>query len=412
MTPSMVHVTNLTPGSECNLTHRYEGSPFNDQCARGKSESDIPPLTLRDPLVEAMVSKGDASLVNGLELAALLRGKRVFFNGDSIVQQLMSAWRCDLSRLAFAGEGTHSVTRTVDEGRESDAWLTYLKGKEGSDPMFIGSQALDEATNKMGIARGRVRRGGGGGGGGGGDEGGEGGEGKGGSPAGGGGDAGSGSLAVFRLADRIIKIWIHRARSRCCRISTSSSFTSAYTIRWGGVVPFLECILIVLTQHTVDPFKTNASDINPRCVFTTYLHVSVSRGPHEETLHPGRGEDYELLLPALHEWAGQPGKAAMLLEIGAQHFSGSPTGGYEDRNPLASKCFCAPHVVDDDNDATVADDDGKKEDGAAESGGDGSSSSRNMKTPDRNHAIRELLKKYPNVKLIPFKKLTVRLDTS
>ena len=137
-----------------------------------------------------MVANGEASLVNGVELAGLLRGKRVFFNGrlrvlsphrlrvlsphrlrvlsphsqkppsldtvsslprpkksyrtdhvylprfsifsryktlnppnpgewttlmkgDSIVQQFMSAWRCDLTRLAFAKEGTHAATRTA-----------------------------------------------------------------------------------------------------------------------------------------------------------------------------------------------------------------------------------------------------------------------------------------------------------
>ena len=33
------------------------------------------------------------SLVSGLELAVMLRNKTVFINGDSILEQLMWAWR-------------------------------------------------------------------------------------------------------------------------------------------------------------------------------------------------------------------------------------------------------------------------------------------------------------------------------
>ena len=45
-----------------------------------------PPARMaRDPYVEALVSKREAHLVDGLQLATALRGKRVFFNGDSII---------------------------------------------------------------------------------------------------------------------------------------------------------------------------------------------------------------------------------------------------------------------------------------------------------------------------------------
>ena len=38
--------------------------------------------------------------MNGIQLASALRGKRVFFNGDSIVEQLLRAWTCDMRSLS------------------------------------------------------------------------------------------------------------------------------------------------------------------------------------------------------------------------------------------------------------------------------------------------------------------------
>jgi hypothetical protein len=86
-------------------------------------------------------------------------------------------------------------------------------------------------------------------------------------------------------------------------------------------------------------------------------------------------EDYEMLMPKLNEFAAQPGKAVMILEIGSQHFAGSATGAYEDRNPLTKKCYCAPHVNVE--------------------GGNG-------EHLDRNKVIGDFLGNYSNIKLIPF----------
>jgi len=52
--------------------------------------------------------------------------------------------------------------------------------------------------------------------------------------------------------------------------------------------------------------------------------------------------EYESMMPALDAFAAQPGKAVLLLEVGVQHFPGSPHGGYEERSEVAGWTCCAP----------------------------------------------------------------------
>ena len=89
--------------------------------------------------------------------------------------------------------------------------------------------------------------------------------------------------------------------------------------------------------------------------------------------------EYERMMPALDAFAAQPGKAVLMLEIGVQHFPGSPHGEYENRGHVAgwTSC-CAPGEL-------------------------GSSEPWRL---DRNRVIADMLDKYKNVKLIPFHKLT------
>ena len=79
----------------------------------------------------------------------------------------------------------------------------------------------------------------------------------------------------------------------------------------------------------------------------------------------------------LDAFAAQPGKAVLVMEVGTTHFPGSVHGGYEDRDKAvldARGCLC--ETVDDaDADPT-------------------------------NAAIRSALAGLPNVRLVPFRKLT------
>lgn len=253
----------------------------------------------RDPYVEAMASSGATHLVNGLQLASALRGKRVFFNGDSIVEQLLRAWSCDLRGMTG---GRDTSARSVEEVKEWEEFMSLVKKRGGSDPTYIGGQALDQIMKDSGLREGW----------------------------GGGGDGGgcSGSLSVFRMGDRKIKDWIERA----------AAFET---------LPELDVLIIHFGLHYHDEAAMKA--------------------------------EYEMLMPKLNEFAAQPGKAAMILEIGSQHFTGAPTGAYEDRNPLTKSCYCAPHAE-------------KNAGGAGEL--------------DRNKVIASFLEKYQNVKLIPFQELT------
>lgn len=248
----------------------------------------------RDPYVEAMASSGAAHLVSGLELASALRGKRVFFNGDSIVEQLVRAWSCDLR--GSTGDRDMSAT-SAEEVKEREAFMLAVRSRGGSDPTYIGGQALDQITTDTGLGDG-------------------------------GGGGGSGSVTVYRMADRIIKDWIERA----------AAFET---------LPELDVVILHFGLHYHDEATMKA--------------------------------EYETLMPKLNEFAAQPGKAALILEIGSQHFAGSPTGAYEDRNPLTKSCYCAPHAEEN-------------------AGGAGKM--------DRNKIIASFLETYRNVKLIPFRELT------
>ena len=291
--------------------HRYDESPYNDHCSI--PEKQKPEWMRRDPIVEAIMSSGGGGggggsgggggvtrallptqSVDGLRLAAAFRGKRVLFNGDSIVEQLVRAWSCDLRGVS--GANVDLGPKNAEEGKELETFMDFVKKNEASDPSFIGSTALDNMLYGK----------------------------KNGEEAGDGG-GGGGSLSVFRLGDRKIKDWMESDKA----------------------------------FHMM------------KDVDVIILHFGLHY--HEEAR---MREEYEMLMPKLNEFAAQPGKVAMILEIGSQHFAGSPSGQYEDRNPMTKDCYCAPN----------------KEDA--------------VDKLDRNKIISEYLAKYPNVKLIPFRSLT------
>ena len=294
--------------------HRYEGQALNDHCLM--SESKLPGWARKDPYVSTAVARGEARTVNGARLAAKFRGKRVFFNGDSIVEQLMRAWNCDMSQVGL-GEGE---AEPGEEARTKEAFLEFAKANEGSDFRFIADEELRAAV-KSGLAKRDAGEGGGGG---------------------GTLDGSPWSMMTFRLGDRKIEDWMK-----------------------DGKAAKMLAELDVVILH-----------------FGLHYH-------EEEKMREG----YEALMPILDEFAAKPGKAALLLEMGHQHFS-SPSGAYEDRNPLTNKCYCMPLADNDDGD-----------------GGDAMSEEHRAKKRMtsgrwRNEVIGEFLSKYKNVKLIPFEKLT------
>jgi len=90
--------------------------------------------------------------------------------------------------------------------------------------------------------------------------------------------------------------------------------------------------------------------------------------------------EYERMMPALHAFAAQPGKAVLMLEIGVQHFPGSPDGKYENRGHVAGwTACCAPVEL---------------------------GSSKNVNGLDRNGVLADALAEFKNIKLIPFHDLT------
>jgi hypothetical protein len=63
----------------------------------------------------------------------------------------LRAWMCDLRGLTSGGD---LAPRSDGERKERDAFLEYIKSAGGSDPMFVGSEALDEAIKKVGLGDG------------------------------------------------------------------------------------------------------------------------------------------------------------------------------------------------------------------------------------------------------------------
>lgn len=323
-----------------DATHRGwlpEDSPFNADGHCSMAESALPAWYSRDIHVEAMMLRDPlvAPPVDGFDLAASLRGKLVYVFGDSIIRQMFEAWRCDLRRM-FGG-ASEVVGNSPSERARRETFRAFVEARhpfcDGGSAVYVASSAMDEAV-------GRRRRGGG-------VEGvaaaGEvSGEKEG---SGHGGEGGGGTASEDSTAGDVTMVWCEHTRLRS------------------------------LVE------KENLAELLGR-VDVVFGHVGLHYPPG---VSPEMRADFDDVLPVLNDFAGRPGRAALMLEIGAQHFPDENSSGwYEDRTPTAENeaCTCAPvHAV----------------------GGGRLGPPR----VDRNVLLEEAGARYEHVRVVPFRKLTV-----
>ena len=120
--------------------HKYAASEYADHSQM--QDSEVPEWQARDPYIESLLKSGvPVNLVTGLELAVMLRNKRVFINGDSIARQLVLAWLCDIAPLSVD-------TTTTATGVARKATLQAWASENGAIlRAYIESDALDNALN-------------------------------------------------------------------------------------------------------------------------------------------------------------------------------------------------------------------------------------------------------------------------
>ena len=129
--------------------HGYPGAPHADHC--DVMDEALPRWYARDPHVEALVASGVAGrATHGLELAALLAGKRVLVQGDSIVEQLYASLRCDVRRVL----GTEHAARTAEDEASAGEWRDYVLANYGKRMVYVSPDALAEGMAKLRKARG------------------------------------------------------------------------------------------------------------------------------------------------------------------------------------------------------------------------------------------------------------------
>jgi hypothetical protein len=267
-----------------DYNHKYAASEYNDHCQMQGSE--VPEWQARDPYIESLLKSGvPVNLVSGLELAAMLRNKTVFLNGDSMLRQLVSAWLCDIAPLSV---DTATTAKDVARRDTLRAWAT----ENGASLMaYMVSDALDIALNTS--------------------------------------VGGGGPFAMIGTGHPRFREWESH-----------------------GAIKMMESLDVII------------------------LHF----GLHYDNETNMRAE-YEQMVPALHAFAAQPGKAVLMLEMGTQHFPGSPDGKYENRAHVAGWTACCAPV----------------ELGTSKNG---------VNDFDRNAVLADALAKFTNIKLIPFHNLT------